>query len=58
MINSEINFKVKDSKGHDVFWYLEQNPVLRRSYLTKWGWDSFIPMSERIRRIKEEGTAE
>lgn len=52
MINSGINFKVKDSMGHDVFWYFEQNPVLRRSYLTKKGWSSLIPMSERIRRIK------
>ena len=56
MVNSGINFKVKDSLGHDVFWYLEQNPVLRRSYLTKKGWDSLIPMGERIRRIKEGET--
>lgn len=48
MINSKINFKVKDSAGHDVFWYLERNPVLRRSYLTKKGWDSLKPMSEII----------
>ena len=52
MINNGINFKVKDSLGHDVFWYFEQNPVLRRSYLTKKGWDSLLPMAERIRRIK------
>ncbi len=52
MVNSGVDFKVKDSFGHDVFWYFEQNPVLRRSYLTKKGWDSLIPMSERIRRIK------
>lgn len=52
MINSGIDFKVKDSKGHDVFWYFEQNPVLRRTYLTKKGWDSLLPMAERIRRIK------
>ena len=53
MINSGINFKVKDSAGHDVFWYLEQNPVLRRSYLTKNGWDSLTPVSEIVRRIKD-----
>ena len=56
MINSRIDFKVKDSLGHDVFWYLEQNPVLRRSYLTKKGWDSLMPMEEIIERIKSGGT--
>ena len=52
MINSGINFKVKDSKGHDVFWYFERNPVLRNTYLTKKGWDSLLPISEIIERIK------
>lgn len=52
MINSDVNFKVRDSKGHDVFWYLERNPVLRRSYLTKKGWDSLTPISEIVERIK------
>ena len=56
MINSGINFKVKDSYGHDVFWYLERNPVLRHTYLTKKGWDSLTPISEIIDRIKEGGT--
>jgi len=53
MVNSDINFKVQDSLGHDVFWYFERNPVLRRSYLTRKGWDSLIPIGERIRRIQE-----
>ena len=52
MVNSGVNFKVKDSMGHDVFWYLERNPVLRRSYLTKKGWDSLKPFSERIKEVK------
>ena len=56
MINSKIDFKVKDSLGHDVFWYLEQNPVLRRSYLTKKGWDSLLPISEIVDRINAGGT--
>ena len=56
MINSGIDFKVKDSLDHDVFWYLDQNPVLRHSYLTKKGWDSLLPIDEIIKRIKEGGT--
>lgn len=54
MINSGVNFKVKDSLGHDVFWYLERNPVLRRSYLTKKGWDSLKPMSQIIEETKNQ----
>ena len=46
MLNTGIDFKQKDSLGHDVFWYFEQNPVLRRSYLTKKGWDSLISAIE------------
>ena len=53
IVNMGINLKVKDSLGHDIFWYLEQNPVLRRSYLTKKGWDSLVPMQERIKKMKE-----
>ena len=55
MINSGIDFHVKDSKDHDVFWYLDQNPVLRHSYLTKKGWDSLKPLSEIIAEIKAGG---
>lgn len=53
MLNSGVNFKVKDSAGHDVFWYLERNPVLRRSYLTKNGWDSLKPISQIIEETKK-----
>lgn len=28
-----------DSKGNDIFWYLDQNPVLRESFITKHGHD-------------------
>jgi hypothetical protein len=53
MLNSGIDFKVKDSMGHDIFWYFEKNPVLRNTYLTKKGWDSLLPVSEIVRRAKE-----
>jgi hypothetical protein len=53
MLNSGIDFKAKDSMGHDVFWYFEQNPVLRNTYLNKKGWDSLIPVSERLERVKQ-----
>lgn len=48
MIERGVNVRVKDSNGHDVFWYFEQNPVLRKSYLTKKGYNSLIPLSEQI----------
>lgn len=53
MLNSGIDFKVKDSMGHDVFWYFDKNPVLRNTYLTKKGWDSLIPVSEIVERAKQ-----
>ena len=56
MISSGVDFKVKDSLGHDVFWYLEQNPVLRHSYLTKKGWDSLLPITEVLDKIEASGT--
>jgi len=37
-LNYELDAKVKDSAGHDIFWYFDQNPVLRNSYLTKAGY--------------------
>lgn len=37
-LNHELDAKVKDSAGHDIFWYFDQNPVLRNSYLTKAGY--------------------
>ncbi|MBO7483710.1 MAG: hypothetical protein J6T55_01130 [Alphaproteobacteria bacterium] len=51
MLNSGVNFKVKDSLGHDAMWYFERNPVLRRSYLTKKGIEELIPMKERLRKL-------
>ena len=56
MINSGMNFRVTDSLGHNVFWYLDKNPVLRNTYLTKKGWDSLLPIAEIIRRIQAGGT--
>ena len=56
MINSGVDFHLKDSKDHDVFWYLDQNPVLRHSYLTKKGWDSLMPIDKIIEKIKAGGT--
>lgn len=52
MVERGANFRVKDSKGHDVFWYFDQNPVLRTSYLTKKGYDSLLPLSEQIEAEK------
>ena len=54
MINSGVDFRVKDSLGHDVFWYFEQNPVLRNSYLTKKGYEGILPLHERIRLEREK----
>ena len=54
MLNSNVNFQVKDSMGHDALWYFERNPVLRRSYLTKKVLGELIPMTERIERIKKQ----
>lgn len=48
MINKGADFKVKDSKGHDVFWYFDQNPVLRQTYLTKKGYAGLIPLAQKI----------
>ena len=56
LINGGMDFKVKDSLGHDVFWYFDKNPVLRNTYLTKKGWDSLLPIAEIIRRINAGGT--
>lgn len=54
LLNNGVDFKVKDSLDHDVFWYFEQNPVLRRTYLTKKGWDSLTPTSEIIKSFSSE----
>ena len=50
LIEYGANFRVKDSKGHDVFWYFEQNPALRNTYLTKKGYEGLLPLRERMRR--------
>jgi len=31
MLEAGADVSVKDSKGHDILWYLDQNPVLRRT---------------------------
>ena len=31
MLNAGANVALKDSKGHDILWYLEKNPVLRKT---------------------------
>ena len=54
MLNSGIDFTVKDSAGHDVFWYFDKNPVLRHSYLTKRGWDSLKPTNQIVQEILDE----
>jgi len=58
MLNEGINFKITDSKGHDVFWYFEQNPVLRSTYLTKKGEKSLMSVREIVDLINNGGTYE
>jgi len=53
LIEYDANFHAVDKAGHDVFWYLEQNPVLRNSYLTKKGYEGILPLRERIRIARE-----
>lgn len=53
MLENGADFKVKDSLGHDVFWYFEQNPVLRQSYLTKKGLEGLRPLSDIIMEEKQ-----
>ncbi len=54
----KVNFQVLDANKHDVFWYFEQNPVLRKSYLTKQGFAGLMPLSERIKMAREQIMAE
>ena len=58
LIEYKANFRVKDKAGHDVFWYFEQNPVLRNSYLTKKGYEGILPLHERIRLAREKALKE
>ncbi len=53
LINMGADMKVKDSKGNDIFWYLNQNPVLHTSYLTKKGYTPYVPLNERIKLARE-----
>ena len=58
MIEYKADFHAVDSLGHNVFWYFEQNPVLRNSYLTKKGYEGILPLRERIRLAQERAFAE
>ena len=51
-LNHEINAFVKDSKDHDIYWYLEQNPVLRNSYLTKAGDKELVSYTKKFGSTK------
>ncbi len=48
LLRVAADMKVKDSNGHDIFWYFEQNPVLRDTYLTKEGHKGLISPALRI----------
>ncbi len=48
IIERGADVRVKDSNGHDIFWYFDQNPVLRKSYLTKKGLKGLRPLSEIV----------
>ena len=47
-LNHEINAFVKDSEDHDIYWYLEQNPVLRNSYITKSGDKELVSYAKKF----------
>ena len=51
-LNHEINAFVKDSEDHDIYWYFEQNPVLRNSYLTKAGDKELISYAKKFGSAK------
>ena len=53
LVEYKADFHVKDKAGHNVFWYFERNPVLRNSYLTKKGYESLLPLKERLRLARE-----
>ena len=49
LVEYDTDFHVVDVAGHDVFWYFEQNPVLRNSYLTKKGFNGgLVRFAERV----------
>lgn len=52
MLNKDVNFQITDSSGHDVFWYFEQNPVLRSTYLTKKGKHALMSVRQVVEMIK------
>lgn len=43
LIDAGVDPKVKDANGNDFFWYLEQNPVLRRTYMSEGGFKYLVP---------------
>lgn len=47
-LNHEINAFVKDSEDHDIYWYFEQNPVLRNSYITKSGDKELVSYAKKF----------
>ena len=52
------DFHATDSMGRNVFWYFEQNPVLRNSYLTKRGYTALKPLRERLVEARDAALAE
>jgi len=43
LLDEGIDPKVKDANGHDFFWYLDQNPVLRHTYISEGGYKYLVP---------------
>ncbi len=42
LLNHELDARIVDANGHDIFWYFNQNPALRESYITKGGVDQLV----------------
>ena len=42
LLDNDIDPKVLDSEGHDFFWYLEKNPVLRKTYFVEGGYKELV----------------
>lgn len=42
LLNHELDARITDTAGHNIFWYFNQNPALRESYITKGGVDQLV----------------
>lgn len=54
IIDFGADIQAKDSNGNDIMWYLERNPVLRNTYMTKGGIEDVMTTNVRIEKAREE----